>query len=110
MRQGHSETSSIRWSGLNHSSEPLPQADLLKPESIPPALVGIHTIIDCATARPEESIKAIDWEGKLALMQVRRTVDTPTAAAGGGRAGVHTAYPPARQVATGAMQSALPPL
>merc|ERR1719199_1721133 len=34
------------------------KADLTKPESLPPALVGIHTIIDCATARPEESIKA----------------------------------------------------
>jgi uncharacterized protein YbjT (DUF2867 family) len=50
------------------------KADLLKPESIPPALVGIHTIIDCATARPEESIKAIDWEGKLALMQTAKAM------------------------------------
>jgi len=45
------------------------KADLTKPESLPPALVGIHTIIDCATARPEESIKAVDWEGKKALIQ-----------------------------------------
>jgi uncharacterized protein YbjT (DUF2867 family) len=50
------------------------QADLLKPESIPPSLVGIHTIIDCATARPEESIKDIDWEGKLALMQTAKAM------------------------------------
>lgn len=50
------------------------KADLLKPESIPPSLVGIHTIIDCATARPEESIKAIDWEGKLALMQTAKAM------------------------------------
>lgn len=33
------------------------QADLSKPESIPATLVGIHTVIDCATGRPEEPIK-----------------------------------------------------
>ncbi|KAL9313519.1 hypothetical protein ACSQ67_018971 [Phaseolus vulgaris] len=32
-------------------------ADLSKPETIPATLVGIHTIIDCATGRPEEPIK-----------------------------------------------------
>jgi len=45
------------------------RADLLKPETIPPTLVGIHTVVDCSTARPEESIKDIDWEGKKALIQ-----------------------------------------
>ena len=50
------------------------QADLLKPESIPPSLVGIHTIIDCATARPEESIQKIDWEGKMALIQTAKAM------------------------------------
>jgi len=45
------------------------KADLTKPDTLPPALVGIHTIIDCATARPEESIKQVDWEGKKALIR-----------------------------------------
>eukprot|EP01023_Acetabularia_acetabulum_P047194 TRINITY_DN495_c0_g2_i1.p2 TRINITY_DN495_c0_g2~~TRINITY_DN495_c0_g2_i1.p2 ORF type:complete len:406 (+),score=56.37 TRINITY_DN495_c0_g2_i1:108-1220(+) len=45
------------------------QADLSDPSSIPAALVGIHTIVDCATARPEESTSKIDWEGKVALIQ-----------------------------------------
>lgn len=45
------------------------QADLLDPTSIPAALVGIHTIIDCATARPEEPTDKIDWDGKVALIQ-----------------------------------------
>lgn len=45
------------------------RADLTKPESIPPALVGIHTVIDCATARPEESITEIDWTGKCNFIQ-----------------------------------------
>ncbi|KAG6525880.1 hypothetical protein ZIOFF_015851 [Zingiber officinale] len=31
--------------------------DLSKPETIPATLVGIHTIIDCATGRPEEPIR-----------------------------------------------------
>ncbi|KAF4391202.1 hypothetical protein G4B88_016512 [Cannabis sativa] len=33
------------------------RADLSKPETIPVTLVGIHTVIDCATGRPEEPIK-----------------------------------------------------
>lgn len=35
------------------------QGDLSKPETIPATLVGIHTIIDCATGRPEEPIKTV---------------------------------------------------
>ncbi|RVX12069.1 Uncharacterized protein ycf39 [Vitis vinifera] len=34
-------------------------ADLTKPETIPATLVGIHTVIDCATGRPEEPIKTV---------------------------------------------------
>ena len=45
------------------------QADLTDPTSLPAALVGIHTIIDCSTARPEESADKVDWEGKVALIQ-----------------------------------------
>eukprot|EP00268_Persea_americana_P041395 TRINITY_DN41210_c0_g1_i4.p1 TRINITY_DN41210_c0_g1~~TRINITY_DN41210_c0_g1_i4.p1 ORF type:complete len:455 (+),score=60.70 TRINITY_DN41210_c0_g1_i4:156-1367(+) len=44
-------------------------ADLSKPETIPATLVGIHTVIDCATGRPEEPIRTVDWEGKVALIQ-----------------------------------------
>ncbi|KAF4360331.1 hypothetical protein G4B88_012549 [Cannabis sativa] len=33
------------------------RADLSKPETIPATLVVIHTVIDCATGRPEEPIK-----------------------------------------------------
>lgn len=45
------------------------EGSLSRPESIPTALVGIHTVIDCATARPEESIYECDWEGKVAFIQ-----------------------------------------
>ncbi|CAN6685175.1 unnamed protein product [Malus baccata var. baccata] len=49
-------------------------ADLSKPETIPATLVGIHTIIDCATGRPEEPIKKVDWEGKVALIQCAKAM------------------------------------
>lgn len=45
------------------------QADLSDPTSLPATMVGIHTVIDCATARPEESSQVVDWEGKVALIQ-----------------------------------------
>lgn len=43
--------------------------DLSNPEELPAALVGIHTIVDCATGRPEEPIQKIDWEAKVKLIQ-----------------------------------------
>ncbi|KAG8655773.1 hypothetical protein MANES_04G065300v8 [Manihot esculenta] len=49
-------------------------ADLSKPESIPATLVGVHTVIDCATGRPEEPIKTVDWEGKVALIQCAKAM------------------------------------
>ncbi|KAJ0077373.1 hypothetical protein Patl1_35664 [Pistacia atlantica] len=50
------------------------QADLSKPETIPATLVGVHTVIDCATGRPEEPIKMVDWEGKVALIQCAKAM------------------------------------
>ncbi|CAI0469125.1 unnamed protein product [Linum tenue] len=49
-------------------------ADLSRPETIPATLVGIHTVIDCATGRPEEPIKTVDWEGKVALIQCAKAM------------------------------------
>ncbi|WVZ21373.1 hypothetical protein V8G54_008695 [Vigna mungo] len=57
-----------------HSLLPVLQADLSKPETIPATLVGIHTVIDCATGRPEEPIKTVDWEGKVALIQCAKAM------------------------------------
>ena len=45
------------------------QADLGDPTSLPATMVGVHTIIDCATARPEEPTAKIDWVGKRSLIQ-----------------------------------------
>ncbi len=45
--------------------------DLCRPETLPPALEGVTAVIDAATARPTDSrsIKQVDWEGKVALIQ-----------------------------------------
>ncbi|EFJ04864.1 hypothetical protein SELMODRAFT_187737 [Selaginella moellendorffii] len=48
--------------------------DLSKPETLPATLVGIHTIIDCATGRPEEPIRTVDWDGKVALIQCAKAM------------------------------------
>ena len=55
------------------------QVDLNDPTSIPASLVGISTIIDCATARPEESAQKIDWDGKVALIQCAQVSVCPQA-------------------------------
>jgi len=49
-------------------------ADLTDPSSIPSTMVGIHTVIDAATARPEESIEKVDWFGKVALVQTAQAL------------------------------------
>ncbi|PKA47827.1 Uncharacterized protein ycf39 [Apostasia shenzhenica] len=48
--------------------------DLSKPETLPATLVGIHTVVDCATGRPEEPIHKVDWEGKVALIQCAKAM------------------------------------
>jgi len=45
------------------------RGDLTNPATIPAVLVGVHTVIDCSTSRPEEPIMKVDWEGKVALIQ-----------------------------------------
>ncbi|KAF3947119.1 hypothetical protein CMV_026705 [Castanea mollissima] len=50
------------------------KANFSKPETIPATLVGIHTIIDCATGRPEEPIRKVDWAGKVALIQCAKAM------------------------------------
>ena len=39
-------------------------------------------MIDCATARPEESAQRVDWEGKVALIQCAQARFTATAKLG----------------------------
>ncbi|MGE5659827.1 MAG: SDR family oxidoreductase [Actinomycetota bacterium] len=44
---------------------------LCEPETLAPALEGISAVIDAATARATDSlsVKQVDWEGKVALIQ-----------------------------------------
>lgn len=47
------------------------KGDLCQPESLPPALEDVTAIIDAATARATDSlsIRKVDWDGKVALIQ-----------------------------------------
>lgn len=47
------------------------KGDLCRPETLPPALEDIEVVIDAATARLTDSlsIKQVDWEGKVKLIQ-----------------------------------------
>ncbi len=52
----------------------LVRGDLSDPESLAPALEGVTAVIDAATARPTDSlsIKQVDWQGKVALIQAAK--------------------------------------
>jgi uncharacterized protein YbjT (DUF2867 family) len=52
----------------------LVRGDLCEPETLPPAFEGVTTVIDAATTRPTDSlsIKQVDWEGKVALIQAAK--------------------------------------
>jgi uncharacterized protein YbjT (DUF2867 family) len=47
----------------------LVRGNLIKPETLPSALEGVDAVIDAATARPSESVKEVDWQGKVNLIQ-----------------------------------------
>jgi uncharacterized protein YbjT (DUF2867 family) len=53
----------------------LVKGDLCNPETLPPALEGIEAVIDAATARITDSLsmKEVDWQGKLNLIQAVKT-------------------------------------
>ena len=52
----------------------LTQGDLCDPGTLPPALQGVTAVIDAATTRPTDSlsIKQVDWEGKVSLIQAAK--------------------------------------
>ncbi|MDJ0717929.1 MAG: SDR family oxidoreductase [Prochloraceae cyanobacterium] len=52
----------------------LVKGNLCKPETLAPALEGIEAVIDAATARASDSlsIKQVDWEGKVNLIQAAK--------------------------------------
>jgi uncharacterized protein YbjT (DUF2867 family) len=48
--------------------------DLTRPETIPPCFKGITAVIDASTSRASEleSLKKVDWEGKLCLIEAAK--------------------------------------
>ncbi len=55
----------------------LVQGNLCKPETLPPALANITAVIDAATARATDSlsIKQVDWDGKVNLIQAAKAAN-----------------------------------
>jgi len=51
--------------------------DLTRPETIPPCLKGITAVIDASTSRASEleSLKKVDWEGKLCLIEAAKVAN-----------------------------------
>ena len=51
--------------------------DLTKPETIPPCFKGITAVIDASTSRASEleSLKKVDWEGKLCLIEAAKVAN-----------------------------------
>jgi uncharacterized protein YbjT (DUF2867 family) len=58
-----------RASFLREWGAELRPGDLCRPDSLPPALEGVDAVIDAASARPTDSIKKVDWQGKNNLIQ-----------------------------------------
>lgn len=60
-----------RASFLRKWGAELVRGDLCDPSTLPPALEGVTHVIDAATARVTDSlsIKEVDWQGKVALIQ-----------------------------------------
>jgi len=52
----------------------LVNGDLCYPQTLPRALEGVTAVIDAATSRPTDSlsIKQVDWDGKVALIQAAK--------------------------------------
>lgn len=50
------------------------QGNLCEPETLPPALEKVEAVIDAATARATDSlsIRQVDWDGKVALIQATK--------------------------------------
>ncbi|MFB2835125.1 SDR family oxidoreductase [Floridanema evergladense] len=66
--------SSKRAAFLKEWGAQLVPGDLCDRASLPPALEGVTAIIDAATARPTDSlsIKQVDWQGKVSLIQAAK--------------------------------------
>ncbi|MBP0016367.1 MAG: SDR family oxidoreductase [Cyanobacteria bacterium SBLK] len=55
----------------------LVQGDICEPETLDSAIAGMEIVIDAATAKATDSlsIKQVDWEGKIALIQAAKKAE-----------------------------------
>ncbi|WGV27434.1 SDR family oxidoreductase [Halotia branconii] len=55
----------------------LVRGDLCDPQTLPEALEGVNAVIDAATSRATDSltIKQVDWEGQVALIQAAKAAN-----------------------------------
>jgi uncharacterized protein YbjT (DUF2867 family) len=53
----------------------LVRGNLCRPETLKPALEGVDAVIDAATARPNDAINKVDWEGKVNLIQAAKAAN-----------------------------------
>ncbi|NJN22787.1 MAG: SDR family oxidoreductase [Leptolyngbya sp. RL_3_1] len=51
------------------------RGNLCKPETLPPAFEGVEAVIDAATARPNDPIDKVDWDGKVNLIQAAKAAN-----------------------------------
>lgn len=64
--------SAQRASFLREWGVELVRGSLTKPDTLLPALEGVDTVIDAATARPSESVLEVDWQGKVNLIEATK--------------------------------------
>lgn len=64
--------SAQRASFLREWGVELIRGSLTKPDTLLPALEGVDTVIDAATARPSESVLEVDWQGKVNLIEATK--------------------------------------
>jgi uncharacterized protein YbjT (DUF2867 family) len=53
----------------------LVRGNLCKPETLTPAFEGVEAVIDAATARPNDPINKVDWDGKVNLIQAAKAAN-----------------------------------
>ncbi|MGD1909203.1 MAG: NAD(P)H-binding protein [Leptolyngbyaceae cyanobacterium] len=53
----------------------LVRGNLCQSETLKPALEGVDAVIDAATARPNDAINKVDWDGKVNLIQAAKVAD-----------------------------------
>ncbi len=78
IEAGHQVTSFVRSpakaSFLSEWGSHIQVGNLLRPTTLEAALEGMDGVIDCATARPTDSlsVRQVDWDGKVALINAAR--------------------------------------